>query len=196
MADAIILVSSPTPVAPATAPKPQQLDDAGGGAVALFVLIVILAGWFGLRTLVREMRARKAAKAVGGSFPDYALEVLVNAAKIDGRVNPQEQRAIAAAMNDLAPSLKPERVEATFASAALSKDELIAYLQAKSGAFSTAQKTALLTALLTVFVADESFDEAEHAALVDYTAAVGFDRQSAPEMLRRLSRDFVRGNIT
>jgi hypothetical protein len=31
---------------------------------------------------------------------------------------------------------------------------------------------------------------------VDYTAAVGFDRQSAPDMLRGLSRQFTRGNIT
>ena len=45
---------------------------------------------------------------------------------------------------------------------------------------------------MTVFVADGKFDEIEHAALVDYTAAVGFDRQGAPEMLR----GFVRGSIT
>jgi hypothetical protein len=55
---------------------------------------------------------------------------------------------------------------------------------------------ALLKALLSVFTADGSFDETEHAALVDYTAAVGFDRQSAPEILRGISRDFARGTIT
>ena len=36
----------------------------------------------------------------------------------------------------------------------------------------------------------------EHAALVDYTEAIGFDRQSAIDTLRRMSRDVVRGNIT
>jgi hypothetical protein len=54
----------------------------------------------------------------------------------------------------------------------------------------------LLKALLSVFVSDGRFDETEHGALIDYTEAIGFDRQSAPEMLHRLSRDVVRGNIT
>ena len=39
-------------------------------------------------------------------------------------------------------------------------------------------------------------DESEHAALVDYTAAVGFDRPGAPQILRNLAADFKRGNIT
>ena len=83
-----------------------------------------------------------------------------------------------------------------FAQAQLSKDELVAYLAAKANAFTREQKTALLKALLGVFAADGRFDETEHAALVDYTAAVGFDRKSAPEMLRGLTRDFARGTIT
>jgi hypothetical protein len=55
---------------------------------------------------------------------------------------------------------------------------------------------ALLKALLSVFVADGRFDEREHAALVDYTEAIGFDRKSAPDMLKGLTRDFAKGNIT
>jgi hypothetical protein len=31
---------------------------------------------------------------------------------------------------------------------------------------------------------------------MDYTAAIGFDRQSAPQMLRGLVGDLKRGNIT
>lgn len=192
---AITLMSSIAPVAPATAPKPQA-DDASGAAVALFVLIVVVAAWLGVRTFVRELRARKASSAVGGSFENYALEVLVNAAKIDGRVNAQERQSIAAAMVDLSPALDPRRVEAAFTEAKLTKDELIAYLETRSRAFSREQKVALLKALLGVFVADGQFDENEHAALVDYTAAIGFDRQTAPELLAKVSRDLVRGNIT
>lgn len=192
---AITLVSSVAPVAPATAPKPQ-MDDASGAAVALFVLIVVIAAWLGVRTFVRELRARKASAAVGGSFEGYALEVLVNAARIDGRVNPQERQSIATAMAELSPGLDPQRVEAAFTEAKLTKDELIAYLETRSRAFSREQKVALLKALLAVFVADGLFDESEHAALVDYTAAIGFDRRTAPELLRKFSRDFVRGNIT
>jgi uncharacterized membrane protein YebE (DUF533 family) len=87
-------------------------------------------------------------------------------------------------------------VRGALTSAQLTKDELVAYLAARSGKFSREQKMALLKALLSVFSADGRFDETEHAALVDYTAAVGFDRQSAPEMLRGIARDFQRGRIT
>jgi tellurite resistance protein len=87
-------------------------------------------------------------------------------------------------------------VGVAFTRAQLSKDELVAYLAERARAFTRAQKVSLLKALLGVFVADGRFDETEHAALVDYTAAIGFDRQSAPEMLRGIARDFSRGNIT
>lgn len=171
--------------------------EAGGAPIALFVIIVAIVAWFGLRALVRGLRAGKTAAAIGADFRSYAMEALANAANIDGRVNDAERGAIAQAMRELTgAAVEAASVDAALASAKLSKDELVAYLADRSAAFSRSQKTALLRALLSVFVADGKFDETEHAALVDYTAAVGFDRQSAPEMLRRLSRDFVRGSIT
>jgi uncharacterized membrane protein YebE (DUF533 family) len=176
---------------------PPITDDAAGATLALFLLVVVGAAWLALRTFVRSLRARKTERAVGASFTDYALEALVNAAKIDGRVNDDERRAIARAIGELAgPTYTPEVVEAAFAKARLSKDELVAYLAARARAFSRDQKVALLKSLMSVFVADGRFDEREHAALVDYTEAIGFDRQNAPDMLKGLSRDFARGNIT
>jgi uncharacterized membrane protein YebE (DUF533 family) len=172
--------------------------DPAGGALALFILVAAGVGWFALRTMVREFRARKTERAVGGDFKHYALEVLVNAAKIDGRVSDSEKAAIGSALRELAGGADVEAasIESAFVGAKLSKDELIAYLTSKSRVFSREQKTGLLRALLSVFVADGNFDEVEHHALVDYTAAVGFDRQSAPDMLRGIARDFSRGNIT
>lgn len=180
----------------ATAATSAPSGDTGGGALALFVLVVAIVGWIGVRQLVRGMRARRTAGAVGESYATYVLEALVNAAKIDGRVNDAERAAIAAAMREIAPDFDTSSVAPALERARLTKDELVAYLAAKAGSFSREQKTALLKALLSVFVADGQFHETEHGALVDYTAAVGFDRQSAPEMLRGIVRDFRRGNIT
>jgi uncharacterized membrane protein YebE (DUF533 family) len=177
---------------------PGAPDSGGSGATfALFILIVIVAAWIGLRQIVRSLRAGKTEARVHGSFADYAREVLVNAAKIDGRVSDSERAAVARAMSELAgPAHDETKLLAAFAEARLNKDELVAYLAARSRAFTRDQKMALLKALLSVFTADGSFDETEHAALVDYTAAFGFDRQSAPEILRGISRDFARGTIT
>lgn len=169
----------------------------GGAVVALFIVIAAVALWMALRAFIRGLRARKTEAATGGDFEGYALEALVNAAKIDGRVNEAEQRAIVLAMRELGgAAFDATRVEACFATARLNKDELVAFLAARSGAFSRDQKVALLKALMTVFVADGKFDEVEHAALLDYTAAVGFDRPGAPQLLRGLLGDFKRGNIT
>lgn len=175
----------------------EPATETGGAPIALFVIVVAIVAWIGLRALIRSLRAGKAAAAIGVDFRSYAMEALANAANIDGRVNEAERAAIAQAMCELTgAAVEVAAVETALRSAKLSKDELVAYLADRSGAFSRSQKTALLKALLSVFVADGKFDETEHAALVDYTAAVGFDRQSAPEMLRRLSQDFVRGRIT
>jgi uncharacterized tellurite resistance protein B-like protein len=181
-----------------TTPDPSTAADGGGGAaLALFILIAAVAGWIGLRQFIRGLRARKTQSAVGDDFAKYALEVLVNAAKIDGRVTAPEPTAIADAMRELAgAAFDAAAVAPALSAAQLTKDELVAYLAAKSAKFSREQKTALLKALLSVFVADGRFDEIEHAALVDYTAAVGFDRRSAPDMLRGIARDFQRGRIT
>jgi uncharacterized tellurite resistance protein B-like protein len=183
--------------APARAASAPESAGDSNAALALLVLIAAVAAWIGLRTLIRNLRARKTEKAVGGDFVEYALEVLVNAAKIDGRVNDFEKRAIILAMRDIAgEAFEAVRVETSFGRARLTKGELVDYLAAKAQVFTRDQKATLLKALLSVFVSDGRFDESEHGALIDYTEAIGFDRQSAPEMLRRLSREVVRGNIT
>jgi tellurite resistance protein len=176
---------------------PAAAQDNGGAPVnttplALLALIIAVFSWFALRTFVRALRARKTEAAIGGNFNDFALEALVNAAKIDGRIAPNERTTIAAAIAELGGG----DVDAAFTRAGLSKDELVDYLGSKAHAFTHAQKQWLLKSLLAVFVADGVFDEAEHAALLDYTAAIGFDRGRAPDMLRNLARDFSRGNIT
>lgn len=183
--------------AAAAAPVGGATPADASAILALFVIVVILGGVFALRTFIRSLQARKAERAVGASFTDYALEALVNAAKIDGRINDDERRVVARAIGELAgPTYNAKVVEAAFSKATLNKAELVAYLAQRSKVFSREQKTALLKALLSVFVADGRFDEAEHAALVDYTEAVGFDRKAAPDMLRGIARDFTKGNIT
>jgi uncharacterized membrane protein YebE (DUF533 family) len=178
------------------APSPEQ-SGAGGTVLALFVIVAAVALWLALRAFIRGLRANKTQSAVRGDFTEYALEALVNAAAIDGRVSDTEKRAVVNAMRELdGAAFEAVRVEECFARAKLTKDELVAYLAQRSQAFTRDQKVALLKGLMSVFVADGSFDETEHAALVDYTAAVGFDRQGAPQMLRGLVRDFKRGNIT
>lgn len=179
----------------AAAPEANEPD--GSAALALLLLIALVAAWIGLRSLVRRLRAGKADKTLRGDFTRYALEALVNAAKLDGRVNEMERRAIATAMRDIAgEAFEVVRVEAAFEQARLSKAELVDYLSSKAQVFTRDQKASFLKALLSVFVSDGRFDATEHAALVDYTEAIGFDRQSAIDTLRRLSRDVVRGNIT
>ena len=169
--------------------------DATTTAIIIFISVVVV--WIAFRVVSRALRAGKAASVVGASFADYAREALVNAAKIDGRVNDDERAAVSRAMRELVGDAHDEaKLTQAFDQARLNKDELVAYLTSRSRTFSREQKTALLKALLAVFVADGRFDETEHAALVDYTAAVGFDRQNAPDMLRGLARDFTRGNIT
>jgi uncharacterized membrane protein YebE (DUF533 family) len=170
--------------------------NSGNAPLALLILILAILAWFGLRTLVRSMRSGKADTAVHGSFSDFAREALINAAKVDGRVDARERVAITTALQEIGMALHEGALDAAFGSAKLSKDELIAYLRAKSSVFSREQKVWLLKALMAVFVADGRFDEAEHAALVDYTAAIGFDRQSAPDMLRGIAKQFARGSIT
>lgn len=169
----------------------------GSAALALFVLLVAAGGWIALRMMVRSLRSRKTEAAVGASFSAFALEALVNAARIDGRVAEEEKRAILAAMRQIdGEAYEAARVEAAFAKASLSKDELVAYLAAHARSFTRDQKAALLKGLLSVFVSDGRFDEGEHIALVHYTTAIGFDQQGAVQTLRSLSQQFQRGSIT
>jgi uncharacterized membrane protein YebE (DUF533 family) len=171
----------------------QPDTGSGGTVVALFVVIAAVALWIALRAFVRGLQAKKTETATGGDFTGYALQALVNAAKLDGRVNDAERRAIAIAMREIAgEAFEAMKVEECFARPGLNKDELVSFLAARSGAFTRDQKVALLKALMAVFVSDGKFDESEHSALIDYTAAIGFDRQGVPEMLR----GFTRGSIT
>ncbi|MFT3726734.1 MAG: TerB family tellurite resistance protein [Terricaulis sp.] len=183
-----LLVSS----APALAQGAQPADRGPTAPLALLVLIIAVILWLTLRSIVRSWRARKTEVTVQGNFNEFALQALVNAAKIDGRIAETEISTIAAAMKEIGGS----DVSAAFSNAKLTKDELVAYLTKKANVFTNDQKQWLLKSLLAVFVADGKFDEVEHAALVDYTAAIGFDRARAPDMLRNLARDFSRGNIT
>jgi uncharacterized membrane protein YebE (DUF533 family) len=179
----------------ATASAPIQ--PAGNPTMLVIgALIAIAAVWLAASSLLRFMRANKAEAATGGRFSDFILEALVNAAKIDGRVSDAERAAIAEALTEATgAALDPPVLDNAMAHAKLSKDELVAYLTARASQFTRPQKVALLKALLAVFVSDGRFDEAEHAALIDYTSAIGFDRQSAPQLLRGFEGEMRRGNI-
>lgn len=169
-------------------------DSSNGGAVvALFVVVAAIALWIAFRAFIRSLQAKKTETATGGDFTGYALQALVNAAKLDGRVNDEEKRAITIAMREIAgEAFEAVKVEEAFARAGLNKDELVSFLAARARVFTRDQKVALLRALMAVFVSDGKFEETEHSALIDYTAAIGFDRQGVPEMLR----GFARGSIT
>ncbi len=171
-------------------------EDPAGTALALFIVVVALIGWLALRQFVRSLRAGRTRAVVGEAFPAFAREALINAAKVDGRVSAEERAAVARALAE-ATGTEPEALALAraFNEARLTKDELVAYLAASAGRFKREEKVALLKGLLSVFTTDGRFEEAEHAALVDYTSAIGFDRQSAPEMLRGLARDLRRGSI-
>jgi len=164
--------------------------------LAIGLLIALVAVWLAASSLVRVLRARKAETATGGRYEDFVLHALVGAARIDGKVTEPERAAILQALTEAAGAPpEPAALDHAFENAKLSKDELVAYLAERSGRFSHSQKVAFLKALLSVFVADGAFDEAEHGALIDYTAAVGFDRASAPQMLRGVAADLRRGRI-
>lgn len=171
----------------------QSESGNGGTVLALFIIVAAVGLWFALRTFVRGLQANKTQSATGGEFNGYALEALVNAAKLDGRVNDEERRAIAVAMREIAgEAFESGKVDECFARNGLNKDELVSFLAARSRAFTRDQKVALLKALMAVFVSDGKFDESEHSALMDYTAAIGFDREGAPQLLQ----SFTRGSIT
>ncbi len=184
----------------AATPSLAYAADAGGSSagapLALLVLIVAVLGWLGLRSFIANARAKKTEAATGGRFPDFALAALVNAAKIDGRVGEGERQAIASVMSELTGApFDRAALDRAFAEQSLGKNELVAYLETHGAAFSHDQKVLLLKALLQVFAADGNFDDVEHAALIDYTEAVGFDRRGAPERLRGLLRSASKGNI-
>lgn len=171
-------------------------SGAGNSALLLLILIAVIFGWLALRATFRRIGAQRTQAVVHDAFQEFALVALVNAAQLDGRVTDNERAAIVQAMREIAgPSFDAARVEQPPKSG-LTKNELVAYLEERGRVFSNDQKVKFLKALLGVFVADGRFDEVEHRALVDYTAAVGFDRQAAPNRLRTLLSDMARDRIT
>ena len=173
-------------------------QTASGSAISLLLwALAVIALGLGARLLVRRLRATAAETIVHGDFTAFTLEALANAARLDGRASETELAAIEHALRDIAgATFDRERIGVAIDGAKLGKDELVAYLQENGRGFSHAQKTQFLKALLTVFVADGRFEESEHHALVEYTSAIGFDRQEAPQRLRGLLHDMARQRIT
>src|SRR5262245_876060 len=114
-------------VAASAAAAAAPTESPGSIALALLVLIAAAAGWIALRSMVRSLRARRTQAVVEGHFVKYALEALVNAAKIDGRVSDEERKAVERAMIEVAGAgFDTGKVVSAFTSAKLSKDELVA----------------------------------------------------------------------
>ncbi len=159
--------------------------------VSIILLLVFAGGaifyWLAATAMQRKRFAQETAAVVGGDFAAYLLEVLANAAKIDGRIEEAERAAIAKVMSE-ATGKAFDRAKADTAvdAARLSRAQLHAYLAERSSAFSTEQKLTLLKGVLTVAAADGKFDQREHDAYLAYFEAVGFSRKSAPQMLQEM----------
>lgn len=176
--------------------------SSGGGSsvsapmLAFLVAAAAIGAIFATSVWLRRSRAQRADGLIHGDFSAFVLAALANAAKLDGAITDVERAAIADAMKEVSSSGSDHaEIEAALARATLSKNELVAYLQEHGAVFSHDQKVLLLKLLVSVFVADELFDEGEHQALIDYTTALGFDRQSAPGRLRGLVSDLARGRM-
>ena len=123
------------------------------------------------------------------SFTAFLLEVLVNAAKIDGDAADAEIDAIAAAMTDATKTAYARTdAQAAIARAALSRADLVAHLKKSGRAFSKEERMALLRHLFTVVAADGKFEEAERTALLAYIEAIGFEQ--APSVLDAIMQPF------
>jgi uncharacterized membrane protein YebE (DUF533 family) len=157
---------------------------------------VAVGAWVGARALMRHSQAKAAEAVVGARFADFMFEVLVNAARIDGRLDVAEREAIAQSMSEAngAP-FDRAAVDAGLSRARLAKDDLVAYLAENGRGFSMPQKCALLKGVLSVAMADGKFDQREHDIYIDYIEAIGFERVSAPQMFQDLVGKAARGNI-
>ena len=159
--------------------------------VSLILLLVFafaaIVFWIAATSMQRKRYARETAAVVGGDFAAYLLEVLANAAKIDGRIDEAERHAAVRVMSDATgAAFERAKVDTAIEVARLNHAQLLAYLQERSAAFSTEQKLLLLKGVLSVAAADGRFDQREHDAYLAYFEAVGFSRKSAPQMLQEM----------
>lgn len=124
-------------------------------------------------------------------FANYLLEVLVNAAKIDGFANDPEREAIAAAMTEARDEeFTRAQVDQAIDAATLSREELTAYLDKRGGVFSAEQKMLLLNSLLSVIAADGVFDQREKDVLHSYIEILGVDPRRSSGMFEALVAPF------
>lgn len=163
----------------------------------IVVSAIAVAIWFASRAYMRRHLAHEAERALGASFADFALEVLANAAKLDGRIDESERQTITDIMSQAtgAPYARAE-VDAALKRAGLGHDQLVAYLATHANKFTNAQKLTLLKGVLSVAMADGHFDQREHDVYLAYIQAVGFERQGAPDMLRGIVRDLAAGKYS
>lgn len=155
----------------------------------LFLLALALAAlayWFGATTMQQKRRADETAQVVGGDYGQYLLEVLANAANIDARVEEAERAAIVRVMSEAGAPVARDKVDDALAKARLSKEQLLAYLRERSGAFTEEQKLTLLRGVLAVANADGQFVQREQEIYQRYIEAVGVRRQSAPVTVQSL----------
>lgn len=163
----------------------------------IVTLLAAAAIWIAGSSYLRKQRAKAAEAVIGNDFGSFLLAALANAVKIDGRIDESERVAMVEVMTQaLGAPFERADVDTALANARLSKEELVAYLGAKSITFSVEQKTQVLKGVLTVAMADGRFDEREHAIYLDYIAAVGFEHRSAPQMLQDMVRDLAAGKYS
>ena len=163
----------------------------------IVLLLAAAAIWIAGSSYLRKQRAQAAEAVVGNDFGSLLLAALAMAAKIDGRIDETERVAMAEVMTQaLGAAFARADVDAALANAKLSKEELVAYLAAKSMTFSVEQKTQVLKGVLSVAMADGRFDEREHAIYLDYIAAIGFEHRTAPQMLQDMVRDMAAGKYS
>jgi uncharacterized membrane protein YebE (DUF533 family) len=124
-------------------------------------------------------------------FPDFLLEVLANAARIDGDAADLERQAIVAAMTTATGAVFPrESVDAAIAAATLTRDDLTGYLRRRAGRFSKAEKMTLVRELLAVIAADGLFAAPERDALMGYIEATGVGGGGADAIIEALVAPF------
>ena len=190
---ATVLVASAVALeAWASSPAPFSPFD-----LAPWIVLIVALGaiWFAMRRLRRQRHALDTEAVVGQNYSEYLLQVLVNAAKLDGAVNVAEREAIVSYLSQvLGAPVEQVTVNTALSNARLSKEQLIAYLTTRAGTLTAEQKLQLIKGVLTVIAADGVLEDSERETLIDYIEAMGFDRKQAPSVLTELIRMPSSGN--